>query len=189
MITTSTPFLVTYILLWSVVGILVIAVFALYHHFGEMYSNTREGRGSQGPKLFEEIGSVSARTLAGESIELPLKGRPTLLLYTTTTCPLCNELIPAVKDFARHRSDVSVVVVCAATPGDVSSWANGLSQLAQVVPDAKRVIAARYRIDATPFLIGIDSGGVVQTKGFINDATALETSRELLFSTGEVRDD
>ena len=47
----SGPLLGSYIALWILVAVLSVAVFALYHHFGQMYLNSREGRETQGPDL------------------------------------------------------------------------------------------------------------------------------------------
>ena len=179
----STGLLVTYILLWILVAALTVAVFALYHHFGQMYLSTREGRAREGPELHREIKPATARDLAGREVRIPRPAVATMLFYATTNCPLCTELLPALKEVAAREADIETVVVCGAAPPAVADWADGLSTAAVVVPDGNRALATRYRINATPFLVLIDRDGVVQGKGIVNGRGGLEQAVRALEAT------
>jgi methylamine dehydrogenase accessory protein MauD len=176
----SIALLVTYVLLWLLVAALTVAVFALYHHFGEMYLSSREGRSRDGPELHRTIKPATVRDLAGEDVRVPRPAVPTMLLYATTNCPLCTELVPALTEVAAREQDIETVVVCGDEPPAVAAWADGLSSAAVVVPDGNRALATRYRINATPFLVLIDRDGVVRAKGIVNGRDGLEQAVQRL---------
>lgn len=170
----TTPFLVSYIALWLLVGILIVAVFALYHHFGQMYLNSREGREAHGPDPLQPLAAIDGIDVDGFPTSLPDIGRPTFLLFATTDCPLCTDLFPAINDFAERRSDIAMAVVCGGDREEVAEWARGLSDVVTVVPDPRQRLAARYRIGITPFLVAVDREGVVQMRGIVNSLAGLE---------------
>jgi hypothetical protein len=76
------PLLVSYAALWIVVIVMAIA---LYHHFGEMYLNSREGRQNQGPDVDSELKPLGARDVAGASLRLPTTGTPSRQSRAKTT--------------------------------------------------------------------------------------------------------
>ena len=177
----SSIFVISYIILWFVVVTLFIGVFALYHHFGQMYLNTREGRANQGPALLDAPGALIVSDVRGASITLPQPRIPTLVLFATTRCPLCKDLLPAVSDFAQSQSQIETVVVCGDERDAVLKWVgDDVPTVATVIPDAHHSIAARYRISATPFLVAIDGRGRVQMKGIINDDEGLKYGARVL---------
>jgi methylamine dehydrogenase accessory protein MauD len=176
----SIALLVTYILLWILLAALTVAVFALYHHFGEMYLSSREGRARDGPELHRAIKPATVRDLAGEEVRVPRPAVATMLFYATTNCPLCTDLLPALTEVAARERDIETVVVCGNEPPAVAAWADGLSSAAVVVPDGNRALATRYRINATPFLVLIDRDGVVRGKGIVNGRDGLEQAVQRL---------
>jgi methylamine dehydrogenase accessory protein MauD len=175
-----TALLISYVVLWLLVAALTVAVFALYHHFGQMYLSSREGRARDGPELHRQVKPAKVRDLQGREVRVPRPAVPTMLFYATTNCPLCTELLPALRDVAVREADIETVVVCGDEPPAVAAWADGLSSAAVVVPDGDRALATRYRINATPFLVLIDRDGVVRGKGIVNGRDGLEQAVERL---------
>lgn len=167
-------FIVTYVALWVLVVILGFALFALYQHFGQMYIGSPEGRASHGPSEGTHLPSQRATSLDGSSIELPPPGRPALLLFATTSCRLCTELRGSISVVARRHPDVVVQVVCGGHPRTVESWSEPLKPDVAVVVDKRRGIAASYGIGLTPFLVAVDTEGVVRIKGIATDQSSLE---------------
>jgi methylamine dehydrogenase accessory protein MauD len=184
----STALLITYILLWLLVAALTVAVFALYHHFGQMYLSSREGRAHDGPDLHRQVKAAKVRDLDGNEVRVPRPAVATMLFYATTNCPLCNELLPALKEVAAREADIDTVVVCGDEPPAVSAWADGLASAAIVVPDGNRAIATRYRINATPFLVLIDRDGIVRGKGIVNGRDGLEQAVQRLEAAQALQD-
>jgi len=85
---------VSNIVLWMLVILEALALFALYQHFGEMYLTTREGRQSQGPSVGSPLKRVDATDISGVARGLPTQSRPAFLLFASTSCPLCERLRP-----------------------------------------------------------------------------------------------
>jgi AhpC/TSA family len=169
----STALLVSYIALWVLVLVLAVGLFALYHHFGELYLNSRDGRASQGPELQKPLRRANVRATSGTYVDLPSTGVPTVLLFADTDCRLCEELIPDVRRLAGDRTDVALSVVCGGAEPRVQEWARDLSTEVPVVPDPGQVLTARYGIALTPFAVAVDANGTVKNKGIVNDGDGL----------------
>jgi methylamine dehydrogenase accessory protein MauD len=168
------PLLASYIVLWVLVGVLAVAVFAIYHHFGQMYLNSREGRQTQGPEEREPLRRSVVEDLIGQRLEIPRVGRRTLVLFAGTDCPLCGELLPELRAFVLEHDDIEPVVICAGEKEKVRAWARDLPDVTRVVADPRQRVTARYRIGVMPFVVAADDAGVVRAKGIVNDRNALE---------------
>lgn len=189
-------FLASYAALWVLVVVLVVALLALYNHFGSMYLSSREGRAQQGPTLGAAAPAFSAAALDGGEVRLP-SGRPALLLLASTDCPECARLAGPLRETAeRHGERLDVVVLCGGPQQRVLAWAaeRGLARdpRVRVVPDRNFRRAADLRVGITPFLVGVDGRGVVRTKGLVNGEDGLRRAvRDLLeeSSPGAAHDD
>jgi thiol-disulfide isomerase/thioredoxin len=181
------PLLGTYIALWVLVGVLSVAVFALYHHFGEMYLNSREGRERQGPDRFAPVYRLSVRDVLGKDVEIPTEGKASYLVFASTDCDFCAKLRPELIQLAREHEDLALCVICAGHPEAVQRWADGLHRIAHVIPDPDQRIAARYQVTIAPFVVGVNSDGIVQTKGLVNDREGLRFYAGVTLSSDESR--
>jgi methylamine dehydrogenase accessory protein MauD len=165
-----------FVVLWLLVIVLCVAVFALYHHFGQMYVNSREGRAAHGPDVDLPLRVVQVTDLAGEKREIPPYGRPAVLLFTSTTCPLCDELRSVIDGFAARNAEVETVVVCSGREAGVRTWSESLR--VPVVADPRSAIAARYGIGMTPFVVATDVNGFVRGRGVVNALEQLDAAAE-----------
>lgn len=166
-----TLFEVSYAVLWILVLVLGAAVFALYHHFAELYLASREGRASQGPEVGSSINRL--RLAGGRDYELQL-GQPTLLLFTSTTCKICEKLRVDIGQFAARRPDIAIDVLCAGSGREVSDWARALPSRVRVFGDRGYKVAATLGIGMTPFVVGVDAAGQVRVKGLVNEEFGLQ---------------
>lgn len=169
----SEVFLASYIALWILVAVLSVGVFALYHHFGEMYLVSRQGRSAQGPETGKMLKRSVSETTTGDRVELPPVGSPALLIFADTTCRLCGNLRPDIRRFAEDHDQIEVAIVCGGADDAVREWAVGLSDLVPVIPDSKHRLAVRNRVGLTPFVIALDEKGVVRETGLVNDGSGL----------------
>ncbi len=167
-------FWASYIILWVMVAVLTVGMFALYHHFGQMYMGSPPGREEQGPKLGSYFKPVESVDLRGTTIVAPLANRPLLAVFVSTGCALCAQLREALLGFARANEDMAIVVYCDGHPRAVQAWAGELADAVYVVPDRRGRIAVRNNIDATPFGVAVGMDGLVQAKGIVNDLEGLE---------------
>lgn len=119
-------FLATYVSMWILVLCLLIAVFALYHHFGAMYMSTAEGRASQGPGVSTQLKPMELMTQDEIRLSVPLRGQETIMVFSSVKCPLCTRLLPELREFAESRREVLVALVCGGTSDEVRGWAGPL---------------------------------------------------------------
>ena len=167
-------FLISYAVLWLLVILLLVAVFALYHHFGQMYLSSPEGRDSQGPDEGTPFPPLSALDVNDTPVTLPVAGRPTLIVFASTQCELCAELRASLARFAGAYPRIQVAAICAGHPRVVREWASRISATVPVIADARGRTSARYRVGALPFLVAVGSDGAVRARGIVNDYDGLE---------------
>lgn len=176
-------YLASYLALWALVLIQMLALAAIYHHFGAIQLNSRKGREAQGPGINSrlDIKPSVAMTLDGEEVHLNNLRQPTLLIFTATTCQPCAALRRHVSDFSA-RSDVLTLVICG-SPDEQTTREWGTSLLksgVSVIHDEHQRIAGSLGLQITPFLVGIDSSNIVRVKGIANDRATLERSATIV---------
>lgn len=168
------PFWASYILLWILVLIQCAAIFAMYHHFAQMYLSSREGRDKQGPALGSPFSDLTLTEVGGELRPVRPPGRATLVVLASTTCKICSTLRFDLAELAARHQDIDISVVCDGTVPQVEEWSHGLRHSVPVFPDQSHRIRARLDVGMTPYLIGIDHAGIVRAKGLVNDLDGLE---------------
>lgn len=173
----SGPMLVSYVVLWVLVGLLCVAVWAMYHHFGQVYLNSREGRSRQGPEEGKQLPASVEADVAGMPIALPAAGAPTLLLFAGTQCSLCHEVGLELPAFVRDHA-LKPVIVCTGKREKVQGWADELAGSAVVIPDPGGRISNRYSVGVIPFGVVADVDGVVVLRGLVNGREGLEWMAE-----------
>jgi hypothetical protein len=163
----------SYVLLWVLLAVVALGVLALYHHFGQAYVASREGRASQGPAEGTQLRRAEATGLDGAPVLLPPRGSPALLVFTSTTCRVCESMRLELIQVAREEFGVPVYVFCQGSPGAVRQWAGKLGDVATVVADQRLRITTRYEVAMTPFAIAVDATSTVRARGIVNDADGL----------------
>ena len=169
----SGPVLISYIALWVLVGVLTVAVWAMYHHFGQVYLSSREGRAAQGPPVGELLESLVEQDVDGDPVVVPASNEATLLVFASTGCPLCDEVRDALPAFSESRN-VRAVVICRGKRNDVKRWAVGLGPAATVISDPGSAITVRHRVGVLPYGVAVDAAGRVVVKGLVNGREGLE---------------
>ncbi|WP_433346853.1 redoxin family protein [Microtetraspora malaysiensis] len=170
----NTLFVISYVVLWVLVVVLAGAVFALYHHFGQMYMTSPEGRVAHGPEEGSLFPALDTKDLDGEVVTLPAQDRPFIAVFASTGCTLCGALRSVLRKFAAEHPDVLVVVICDGHPRAVREWAGDLASAVRVIPDPRGRIAARYEIGLTPFSVAVSHDGRVRSRGIVNGLDGLE---------------
>ena len=129
---------------WVLLIVLCVVVVALARQVGTLHLRLGP-RGAleidtEGPALGDVVPSVDARGVDGSPVILGGPGPRRLILFSSPTCIVCREVVPAIPAAAQ---------------------AGGL--LAQVVhdPDAERT----YDVPGTPFVLVLDELGIVRARG------------------------
>ncbi len=136
----------------------------------------------QEPKLVATNGQV-------RSIN-ELRGKTTVLLFTSILCPVCRDYNERFVRFERQyakSADVQVLVVNSRanvhdpeTIGALRANAHAIGQPGTTWVDVAGAMAANYGATMTPFVVVLDSAGNVQYRGRFDDnrAAALVLNRD-----------
>lgn len=173
-------------LLWIVVAVLALAVFALARQLGVLYERIAPVGAlaiSQGPQPGQAAPVVQARLLTGEaySVGLPREnGRPLLLFFVSPTCPICRQLLPTVRMFVEDEG-IDLMLV---GDGDLSQY-QAMAKAYKVAgeemilsPDVGRA----FHIGKLPSAVLLDARGLIVAQGLVNNREHLES----LVTAGEL---
>ena len=171
--------MVSQVLLWAVVILQGVVIYALARQIGVLHERVAPAGAlvsGAGPGVGEQSPRIEVHTMAGNAITVGghlLAGRALLLLFVSSTCPICKKLIPVARDFARsERLEVLFI-------GDA-----GLEEQRQLVAkfeldEARFVngpeVGVTYRVDKLPYAVLLDDTGVIAAKGLVNSREHLES--------------
>lgn len=124
----------------------------------------------QGPEVGSELSTVEQAV--GRPVAIGGASHASLLVFMSTTCSACADLIPELALFARdYAGDLDVLAVVEGTESDVKSKLAALSPANYVADrggNASRVLGIR----GIPFALVYD-GGRLTTKGVVNNRDML----------------
>ena len=169
--------MVALVLLWLVVIVLGVIVFALARQIGVLFERVApmgalitEG----GPKIGEaaaQIACSACRARLWRSVRLD---RVRCWCSLSPTCPVCKKLPPVLKSAARSEKDWLDVVL--ASDGERPKHETFVRQ--QNLEMFPYVLSAdlgmSYRVNRLPFALVIDPDGIVRSKGLVNNREQLE---------------
>lgn len=184
----NTIFWASYIMLWLLVGTLSFGVWALYHHFGQMYLSTPESRANQGPTEGAPLRTLEAETIDGASLVLPVDNA-SLLIFVSTDCGVCKAIREGIPRIVEAHPDLLVFVICKGHPRMVGAWSSGLESLVPVVADRQGRIGTRYSVDLVPFCVAVGKEGIVRARGLVNSYDSLERAAVEALSDLEMQSD
>jgi methylamine dehydrogenase accessory protein MauD len=170
---------VSQVLLWVVVILQGIVIFALARQIGVLHERVAPagalingagpGVGDQSPRLEVHALGGNAITVGGELAA----GKALLMFFVSSTCPICKKLLPIAKNFARsERLDVLFV-------GDADA-AEQRKLIHQFELDEHCFvngpeIGMAYRVDKLPYAVLLDERGRIAAKGLVNSREHFES--------------
>ena len=173
--------LISNIVLWILVLVLAIAVFALARQVGVLYERIAPAgalMANNGLKVGELAPVFDLHTLKGNALQIGGErsdGLSTLLFFLSPTCPVCKNLIPVLD--AMKKSEADWLDIVFASDGDeeehrawiekakLGDWPYVLSpQLGMTMQVAK-----------LPFAALIDEKGVLRGRGLVNSREHIES--------------
>jgi len=164
---------------WVVTLALVIALLALARQVGVLHMRVAPAGAlttSGGPAVGNKAPAITAITLDGASVSVGGAAPGSalrLLMFVSATCPLCKNLIPMAKSFARDER-VQLIFV-----GDDTADAqramierHGLGGYQFINgPD----VGQAFEVGKLPFAVLLDADGVILSKGLVNSREHLES--------------
>jgi methylamine dehydrogenase accessory protein MauD len=174
-----TILIVSQILSWMVILGLVIALLALARQVGVLHVRVAPAGAlltGKGPVVGEAAPVLDVTTMDGAPLSIGktlAKGRMQLLLFVSPHCPLCKDLIPIAKNFARAEK-LDIVFV---GDDDASEQQAMIARLEMGgLPFVNGPIVGRtFHVDRLPHAVLIGDNGTVLSKGLVNSREHLES--------------
>ena len=176
---------VSTILLWCVVGILGLVVFALARQIGVLHERIAPLGALTLPsalKSGDPAPVLDLHDIAGRPVRIggpSIRGR--LLFFVSPTCPVCKKLLPVVTSLAGAERDMLDVVL--AGDGAEAEYRTIASPLPLVL---SAELGRRYQIGKLPYAVLLDREGPLAAQGLVNSREQLEsllTARDMGVAT------
>jgi methylamine dehydrogenase accessory protein MauD len=174
-----TVLIVSQILSWVVILGLGIALLALARQVGVLHVRVAPAGAlltGKGPVVGEPAPVLDVATMDGAPLTIGkalAKGRMQLLLFVSPHCPLCKDLIPIAKNFARTEK-LDIVFV---GDDDATEQHAMITRLDMAgLPFVNGPIVGRtFHVDRLPHAVLIGDTGTVLSKGLVNSREHLES--------------
>ena len=173
---------VSNMILWLVIVLLSILVFALTRQVGILHERVAPAGALQpttGPKVGELTKNIQVRSLQGESIEIggaSKDGLASLILFISPTCPVCKTLVPTAKSLVRSESE-RLRLTFGSDGEDPEQHKNYVEDLdiGTCPYFLSQSVGMYYQVSKLPFAVLIDANGTLQSKGLVNTREHLES--------------
>ncbi|MEO0031092.1 MAG: hypothetical protein RIS94_850 [Pseudomonadota bacterium] len=174
-----TTLIVSQVISWIVILVLGVALLALARQVGVLHMRVAPAGAlttAGGPSVGASSPAIPARTIDGAPVTIggAAPGAALrLLMFVSASCPLCKNLIPMAKSFARDER-VQLIFVGddeeAVQRGMID--AHGLAGYQFVNgPD----VGQAFAVGKLPYAVLMDADGVVLAKGLVNSREHLES--------------
>ena len=104
------------------------------------------------------------------------EGRPTLLMFTAPTCPVCDKLFPIIKSIARAEN-IGVVMISDGAPEEHARFLK-THELGQIRYVVSAELGMAFQVGKIPYGVLLDAGGIIRAKGLTNTREHLESLLE-----------
>jgi methylamine dehydrogenase accessory protein MauD len=173
--------LLPYILVLHTALILVLAVmvFGLTRQIGILHERLAPMgamTNDHGPEVGEMAPTLRVRSITDQAVQIGganAKGRSTLLMFVSPSCPVCKKLLPIAKSFS-SRENFEVILV---GDGDLEEQRQMIqNEGLQTLPYLSGPeVGMAFQVGKLPYAVLIDRDGVVRAKGLVNSREHLES--------------
>lgn len=102
--------------------------------------------------------------------------RPTLLMFTAPTCPVCDKLFPLIKSIARAEK-FAVVMISDGQPDEHQRFL-AKHELGDIRYVVSAEVGMAFQVGKIPYGVLLDAEGVIRAKGLTNTREHLESLLE-----------
>ncbi len=181
--------LISYVILWALVIVLSLLVFALARQVGVLHERVAPAGAlmpTNGPKVGEMTEVMSVSDLEGDAVAVggaDSAGLATLILFISPTCPVCKSLVPVARSLVSYEGRRMRLVF--ASDGDK------IEQHVAYVADldikgypyvVSQALGLAFAVSKLPFAVLVGSDGTLQSKGLVNSREHLESLVESMDS-------
>lgn len=174
-----TVLIVSQILSWIVILGLGLALLALARQVGVLHVRLAPAGAllsGKGPVVGEPAPVLDALTMEGSPIII---GKPRaaslkqLVLFVSPHCPLCKELIPIAKNFAKTEK-LDIIFVGDDDPDEQRAMIARLEMGGLPFVNSS-IVGRSFHVDRLPHAVLIGGDGVLLSKGLVNSREHLES--------------
>ena len=175
----ETALIASNFLLWLLVILLLVIVFALARQIGVLHERVAPVGAlmpMNGPKIGERIESIKAQALDGTSITIG-DGMEcnTLIYFLSPGCPVCKSLLPVVQEIEKQEPGITIRY---ASDGETAS-AHERYATEHGIPVSNyllsRELGISLGVNKLPFAALINRDGVLRARGLVNNREHLES--------------
>lgn len=174
-----TALIVSQILCWIVILGLGLGLLALARQVGVLHVRLAPAGAlltGKGPSVGEPAPVLDATTLDGVPLSIGkalARGRMQLLLFVSPHCPLCKDLIPIARNFAKTEK-LDIVFV---GDDDVNEQRAMIARLEMggIAFVNSPIVGRTFHVDRLPHAVLIGDSGMVLSKGLVNSREHLES--------------
>jgi methylamine dehydrogenase accessory protein MauD len=179
----SDALLVSNAVLWVLVIALAFVVLALARQVGLLHARLGPAGAlalAGGPETGAPAPALEVEDLAGRRLAVggaDPRGRSTLLVFLSPTCPVCRTLLPALRSLAKRERSLRVVLASDGPRAEHEAFVreHALDELPYVL---SQPLGLAYRVPRLPWAALVDPGGILRSQGLVNSREHLESLLE-----------
>jgi methylamine dehydrogenase accessory protein MauD len=172
-----TVLIVSQILSWIVILGLGLALLALARQVGVLHVRLAPAGAlltGKGPVVGEAAPVLDVATIDGAPLAIgKTRGRMQLLLFVSPHCPLCKDLIPIAKNFARTEK-LDIVFVGDDALDEQRAMIARLDMAGLPFINGS-IVGRTFHVDRLPHAVLIGDNGTLLSKGLVNSREHLES--------------
>ena len=173
--------LVSNLVLWVAVVALACVVAALVRQVGVLYERVAPAGALVLPQslaIGEHAPPITVEELGGavRTVGAPHPARrSTLVFFLSPTCPVCKQLLPALRSITRVEAAWLDVVLASDGPRPEHEAFVARERLGEFPYVLSAPLGVAYRVGKLPYAVLIDGDGVVRGAGLVNSREHLES--------------
>ena len=167
------------IVLWLLVVVLAVVVFALARQVGVLYERVAPAGAlmvNQQLKVGDAAPQLAVETLAGDSLTTgAVSGKGQLLFFLAPDCPICKSLLPVLKTMQKAEPKFEILLM---SDGDTQAEHEAFvrqEKLQQFNYALSEAVGRSYGVSKLPYGVLIDERGVIASLGIVNSREHLES--------------
>jgi methylamine dehydrogenase accessory protein MauD len=172
--------LISQIVLWLLAGLAAATLVVAARRVGALLARLPPGGAlmiDQGPAVGTAAPRFEVSDLAGQPVVIGATpdGLCTLLLFVSSTCPVCRKLLPLVGSLASAEADWLRIVLVGDGEPEAEAARMRRYALRSVPFVLSEAVGRGFRIGRLPYAVLMDQDGFVRAKGLVNSRQHLES--------------
>ncbi|MEM7097459.1 MAG: thioredoxin-like domain-containing protein [Pseudomonadota bacterium] len=166
------------VILWVLVLVLAVAVFALARQVGVLYERVAPAGAlmvNQQLKPEDDAPVIEVESLNGHRLSTGVSDLGQLLFFLAPDCPICKTLLPVLKSIQRSEGAFDIVLV---SDGDDEATHRafveeaGLQSFPYILSE---IVGRSFGVGKLPYGVLIDNKGKIASLGIVNTREHLES--------------